>query len=126
MAAWPPSLPSVPQKGYTEERGVNLVITPMDAGPAKVRKRSNKPTILNMSFIMTDADLVTLESFITTTIAYTSRFTFPHPRLKVSAGSNLAATVDCRFMPQSNGALYTLTYISPGYYTISVQFEVMP
>jgi hypothetical protein len=115
---WPPGVPNVPQKGYTEDRGVNLVVTPMDAGPAKVRKRSNKPAVLNMSFIMTTAQLATLDDWIINTINYVSRFKFTHPRTNQS--------VDCRFMPQSSGNVYTTNYLAPGYYTISVQLEVMP
>lgn len=115
---WPPGVASVPQKGYSEDRGVNLIVTPMDAGPAKVRKRSNKPTVLNMSFIMTDIELATLDNWIINTIAYVNRFYFTHPRT--------SAQVDCRFLPQSNGNVYTINYLAPDYYTISIQLEVMP
>jgi hypothetical protein len=115
---WPPSLPQVPQKGYTEEVGAIIVKTPMDAGPAKIRRRSNKPAVLNLTFIMTTADLTTLDTFIQTTLGYVSRFAFPHPRT--------GSSVDCRIMPTGEGTMYNISYLAPGYYTISMQFEVMP
>ena len=116
---WPaaPTLPQSPQKGYTEDIGANLVKTPMDSGPAKVRKRGAKPTVLNMTFLMTTAQVNNLNTFLTT-ISYTARFNFTHPRTSTQ--------VECRIVPQGEGTMYTSTYQAPGYYNISMVFEVMP
>lgn len=114
---WPPALPQVPQKGYSETQGALIIQTPMDAGPAKMRKRGNKPNALSVSFIMTTAEVDQLNAFIITT-AGTARFYFPHPRT--------VANVEARMMPQGGGDLYTITYLAPGYYTVSMQLEVMP
>lgn len=121
---WPPGLPQTPQKGYTEEIGALIIKTPMDAGPAKIRRRGTKPAVLNMSFIMTTAQVGILDFFITNTILGTARFAFPHPRLTVNFQDPQLAEV--RLMPQGEGNLYNISYLAPDFYTISLQFEVMP
>jgi len=118
IPSWPTTLPQVPQKGYTEEIGAIIIKTPMDSGPAKMRRRSNKPTVLNLSFIMTTEQVALLDNFIENTIAYTIRFEFTHPRTGIQE--------ECRFMPQGEGTMYNISYLAPGYYTVSTQFEVMP
>ena len=65
---WPITLPQVPQKGFSETGGVNIIRTPTDAGPAKQRRRGKRPSTLNLSFIMTTAQTTQLESFIDNTI----------------------------------------------------------
>jgi len=115
---WPPTLPQVPQKGYTEDKGFILIKTPMDAGPAKVRKRGKRPNVLNVSFLMTSTDITTLEYFVEYTILGTARFAFPHPRT--------GTLTEVRIMPQGEGVMYNISYLAPGYYTVSLQLEVMP
>jgi hypothetical protein len=114
---WPASLPQVPQKGYTEDIGVNVLRTPMDAGPAKMRRRSRKPAIMNVTFFLTTAQVATLENFVTNTIGGVARFGFTHPRTKVQ--------VETRIVPQDS-VYYKLQYVGPGYYTASMQFEILP
>lgn len=114
---WPPTIPQNPQKGYTESQGALIIQTPMDAGPAKMRKRGSKPTTLTMSFLMKTTQVDTLNTFISTTSG-TARFYFPHPRTGVN--------VEARMMPQNTGDLYTITYTAPGYYTISLTLEILP
>jgi hypothetical protein len=116
--SWPPTLPQVPQKGYTETGGVLVVRTPTDSGPAKMRKRGNRPQTLNMSFLMTTAQVASLETFVKTTIQGTIRFEFPHPRLGVPT--------EVRIVPQGEGEYYTLSYVAPGYYTTQLTLEVLP
>ena len=115
---WPPILPQVPQKGYTETGGVLMVRTPQDSGPAKMRYRGQKPQILNLSFLMSTTQIATLDVFIKSTIKGTSRFGFTHPRTDI--------VVEVRIIPQGDGDYYTMTYQGPGYYLVTTQFEVLP
>ena len=121
---WPAGLPQIPQKGYTEDKGFILIKTPMDSGPAKIRRRGKRPDVLNVSFIMSTSDITTLQYFIEYTILGTARFAFPHPRLTTSPLSPVYAEV--RIMPQGEGVLYSMSYLAPGYYTVTLQLEVMP
>lgn len=114
---WPASLPQVPQKGYSEDIGMNVLVTPMDAGPAKMRRRSKKPSKLSVSFLLTTAQVATLENFVLNTLQGIARFGFPHPRT--------AATVEARVVPQE-GVHFRLQYTAPGYYTASMTLEVLP
>lgn len=116
---WPGSLPQVPQKGYTEDKGFILIKTPMDAGPAKIRKRGKRPDMLNVSFIMTSAEVGYLQNFVENTLLGTARFNFPHPRLT-------GTTSEVRLVPQGEGILYNMSYLAPNYYTVTMQLEVLP
>lgn len=118
VPSWPATLPQVPQKGFTESGGVLIVRTPTDMGPAKMRRRGSKPQILNLSFLMTTSQVSTLETFVGSTIKGVGRFTFTHPRTGVIK--------EMRMIPQGEGDLYNLSYIAPGYYTVTSQFEVLP
>lgn len=115
---WPATLPQVPQKGYTESGGVNMLRTPMDSGPAKQRYRGKKASTMQVSFIMTDAQVETLETFAIETIRGTARFGFTHPRTQ--------DTVEVRILTQQEGVLYNLTYLAPGYWTVTMQLEILP
>jgi hypothetical protein len=117
---WPTSgnFPQVPQKGFQETGGINILRSPMDKGPAKQRLRGSKPNTMQLSFIMTTQQTQTLETFIKTTIRGTKRFNFPHPRL--------GTQVECRLVPQQDGEFYTLQYLAPGYWQTSLTFEILP
>lgn len=123
---WPTTLPQVPQKGFTESVGINVIRSATDAGPAKQRRRASRPNELSVNFLMTTAQTQKLEDFIknlptnTTTpgIAGTNRFTFTHPRLYT--------TVEVRIIPGSGGEFFNLQYVAPGYWSTSLKFEVMP
>jgi len=115
---WPASLPQNPEKGFSETGGVLALRTPTDQGPAKMRYRGAKSQMLNLSFLMTTDQVATLETFVKTTIKGTARFGFPHPRL--------ATVVETRIVPQNTNDYYTLTYRAPGYWTVSLQMEVLP
>jgi hypothetical protein len=115
---WPASLPQSPQKGFTETGGVLVIRSPMDAGPAKQRRRGSRPQTMQLSFIMSTQQVATLESFVKDTIRGTSRFGFTHPRTQ--------AIVETRIVPQSGGEMYTITYLAPEYWTISLQLEILP
>jgi hypothetical protein len=118
VLSWPSTLPQVPQKGFTESVGINVIRSATDAGPAKQRRRASRPNELNLSFLMTTAQTQTLETFIKDTTSGVKRFTFPHPRLYT--------TVEVRIIPGSGGEYFNLNYVAPGYWNTSLKFEVMP
>jgi hypothetical protein len=115
---WPPSLPQSPQKGFTETGGVLILRTPTDAGPAKLRRRGQRPQVLQVSFIMTTEQTELLEDFVKNTLQGTTRFGFTHPRL--------GNTVETRIVPQSGGDMYTFSYLAPGYWNVALQLEILP
>ena len=112
------SLPQVPQKGFTESIGLNVIRSPMDAGPAKMRRRSTAVNTMDLSFIMTTAQTTTLENFIKNTLLGTKRFSFPHPRT--------ATTVEVRIVPSGDSEFFKLQYLAPGYWNTSLKFEILP
>lgn len=115
---WPESLPQSPQKGFTETGGVLILRTPMDAGPAKQRRRGQRPQTMDVSFIMTTQQTQDLENFVKTTLQGTARFDFNHPRLNT--------TVEVRIVPQAEGQLYSFSYLAPDYWTVSLKLEILP
>ena len=117
---WPTAnnFPQSPQKGFVESVGVNVVRSPMDAGPAKQRRRAKRPSTMDLSFILTTAQTQTLESFIENDLEGVRRFNFTHPRLYT--------TVEVRIVPQSEGEFFRLQYLAPGYWQTSMKFEILP
>lgn len=115
---WPPSLPQKPLKGFTEMVNATVLRTPMDSGVAKTRYRSKKPNKLSVSFVMTTQQVTTLDTFIRDTIKYTSRFGFTHPRTN--------QIVEVRILSEQEGQVYQCVYLAPDYWTITMQFEVLP
>lgn len=115
---WPVGLPQSPQKDFTETIGTNIIRSAMDAGPAKQRLRSRRPTTMALSFIMTTAQTQTLETFVNDTLLGVKRFNFTHPRL--------GTTVECRLVPQGDGQFFSLQYRAPGYWQTNLQFEILP
>ena len=115
---WPLALPQVPQKSFNEELGLNIIRTPVDMGPAKMRRRSLRPDVLNVSFLMTTDQVEILDQFINNTLMGTIRFNFMHPRKNVE--------VEVRVVPKDGGTLYSLQYAAPEYYTVTLQLEVLP
>ena len=126
---WPADLPQVPQKGFTESIGINVIRSATDAGPAKQRRRSSRPNEMNLNFLMTTEQTKTLEAFIKNLptvvsplipgISGTNRFTFPHPRI-------LGTTIEVRIVPGSGGEFFNCQYVAPGFWSTSLKFEVMP
>lgn len=115
---WPLSLPQKPNTNYSESGGVLIIRSPTDAGPAKQRRRGNKPQVLSMNFDMTDAQVSTFETFVKDTIKGVARFGFSHPRTN--------ASIEVRIVPSGDGELYQLQYLSPGYWTVTFSMEVLP
>jgi hypothetical protein len=120
---WPPSLPQYPEKSFSENIGVNLLRTPMDMGPAKMRWRSSRPQMLNVQYTLTKTQVENLETFLVTILRGVLRFNFPHPRL--SSGTTYVYR-EVRVVPQQNGDLMTLQYLAPDYYRVNLQLEVLP
>ena len=114
---WPPTLPQTVQQGYTESIGLNILRTPMDSGPAKLRLRGRKPDTLKVSFVMTSAQVTILNNFINSTIYGVRRFDFPHPRLKT--------TTSVRIIPSNDNVYYSLEYMMEGFYKVSLDLEVI-
>jgi hypothetical protein len=116
---WPAGLPqTVRRDNYQETSGVLVLQTPMDAGPAKMRRRGAKPTTLQVGFYMTTAQVETLETFIKSTIKGTARFYFTHPRTGVQ--------VEVRIVPSQEGAYYSAAFNAPGEYTVDLTLEILP
>jgi hypothetical protein len=120
IPSWPTanSFPQVPQKGFTESVGLNIIRSPTDSGPAKMRRRGTVPNTMDLSFILTTAQTTTLETFIKDTLLGVKRFSFPHPRT--------AATVEARIIPSGDGEFFKLQYLAPGYWNTSLKFEILP
>jgi len=115
---WPGTLPQRVREDYTENSGALILRTPTDAGPAKLRRRGIRPSSLSVSFHMTDAQVATLNTFLLDTLRGVTRFGFPHPRLNTQ--------VEVRVVPSGDGQLYSLTYITVGYWIVSMNLEVLP
>lgn len=118
---WPTTsnFPQVPQKGFTESLGINVIRSQMDSGIAKQRVRGTRPDTMDLSFILTTAHCDILETFIKDTLRGVKRFNFPHPR-------KLGTTVEVRIVPQQDGEFYRLEYLAPGFWKTSLKFEVLP
>jgi hypothetical protein len=115
---WPTTLPQTVERGFTESIGLNVLRTPMDAGPAKMRRRSVRPETLSVQFLFTTAQVAILETFIIDTLQGVYRFGFRHPRK--------GTTVETRIVPTSDGQYFTAAYRAPGYWGISLQLEILP
>lgn len=111
-------LPQVPQKGFTESIAMGIIRSPMDSGPAKMRRRNLGVNTMDLSFIMTTAETTTLENFIKNTLNGVRRFTFPHPRTSTN--------VEVRIVPSGEGEFFRLQYLAPGYWQTSLKFEILP
>lgn len=121
MAAytWPVTLPTSPDSSdYSEVSGVLTLVSPMDAGPAKMRRRGQKPTRFNVSYVMNNTQIAALDTFIKTTLRGTARFDFPHPRT--------AASIEVRFIPSSDGEYYSISQFTFDLYRVNMQLEQMP
>lgn len=116
---WPPSLPRSPRPdGYTERPGLNILRTPVDAGPAKQRRRSNRPDQISCVFRLTATELATFQTFVNSTLAGgTLRFGMPHPRTGVMS--------EVRLVPADDG-VYSLSIVGSRIYDVSLTLEVLP
>jgi hypothetical protein len=115
---WPTTLPQVPQRGYSEQGGVNIIRSQTDTGPAKQRRRAASANKLSVSFLMTTAQVATFEDFVINSLKGVSRFYFKHPRL--------LTTQEVRIVPSGSGDEYTVDYHVPGYWMVKFNLEILP
>ena len=115
---WPSSLPQRPLNNYSETTGVMVIRTQPDLGPAKQRRRAQRPDTMSVKFDMSTTQVETLRAFIQDTLRGTARFGFTHPRT--------LQIVEVRVVPQSGGEMYTTSYLLPNYWQVSLQLEILP
>lgn len=116
---WPVTLPQKPlAPGYGETIGLNVLSSPMDAGPAKRRRLSARPDTMNLTWHMTGAQVEALRTFVVSTIKGAARFGFPHPRT--------GATVEARIVPQQDGKFFDVGKVRPALWSVSMDFEILP
>lgn len=115
---WPTSLPQAVRPNYSETSGALIVRTPMEAGPAKMRRRGKRPDTLAVGFFMSASQVATLRTFVETTLGGTARFGFPHPRTGTQA--------EVRIVPSDDGTLFSTAYISADLYAVDLALEVLP
>jgi hypothetical protein len=115
---WPPSLPQKPLTNYSETTGVMVLRTAPDAGPSKQRRRSQRLDTMSVQYNLSTAQVETLRSFIQDTLRGTIRFGFTHPRTN--------QVVEVRVVPQSDGAMFTTSYVLPELWAVSLQLEILP
>lgn len=116
---WPLTLPQRPlASGYSETPGNNILRSPMDAGPAKLRLRGRRPDSMNVTYVVTLEQIETFETFVSETIRGTARFGWLHPRK--------LTTVEARLVPDSEGGLYRLVPVSGEHWHLSMMVEVLP
>lgn len=78
---WPTSLPQVPLvSGYGETLKDSVIRSDMDTGPSKTRSRYTRTRrLLDMSFVLTDAQKATFVAFMTTIRGGALPFNFKDP-----------------------------------------------
>jgi len=118
MIIWPSSLPVLPTKNYTEDNGVLILRTPMDAGPAKQRRRGKRPSNMQVQYEMTSSQVVSLANFVENTIYGVKRFQITHPRT--------LQQIEVRIVPSDGGKLYDLSRVTNDLWNVNLTLEVLP
>lgn len=116
MATWPSELPQeFEEDGYSEVQMENTIRTNVTFGAPKVRRRFTAvATEISGTLIMTAAQLLTFDTFFSTTLADGSlSFTWAHPRTGVSASFRFKEP------PSKNSS-------GMGYYKLSCKMEKLP
>jgi len=91
---WPPDLPVQPlTSAYDEQPPRVLVRTPMESGPAKVRRKlSNNIRLVPLELRMTETQMETFdEFFMETLLGGALRFTWTHPRTGENIDSRIVS-----------------------------------
>jgi len=118
--AWPVGLPNdVLGNGYEEHPPRVILRTPMDIGPAKIRRLiSNDIRPISISMVLTLAQVATFDSFFMTDLfGGALRFTWTHPRT--------GAAIESRIMTDSNqGPRYT--NLGGGKVKLDFVMEILP
>lgn len=113
-------MPAFPDIGWPLAAGLqeslpnNLTRTPMETGPAKVRRRTtSSPYQISIPYVLTGEDTATLDAFyLTTLMSGALSFTMLHPRT--------GQQITCRFLSQPQYAW------DDGYYRTVLSLEVLP
>jgi hypothetical protein len=115
MATFPATLPAPLISSYAEQRQNQVLRTEMDAGIPKVRRRFTAAlTNLQVSWVLTDTQLSTLETFfVTTLLGGATAFDWTHPRT--------GAAVSARFVEP-----YAIKALRPDLFEVSAKVEVLP
>jgi hypothetical protein len=115
---WPGALPQRANEDYSESGGVLTLSSPMDAGPAKTRRRGNASSKLSVTYTMTTAEVAIFETFVKDTIMGTKRFGIPHPRTE--------AIVEARIPGNADGKQYSITYRGFDSWDVAFELEILP
>jgi len=116
MPAWPGTLPTKPlMRGYQESHDDPKLRSPMDAGPAKVRRRFTATVFkFNAGFILTDTELTIFEDFYADDLKHGSlSFTWVHPRTGAAITSRIKG-------------VYAYTTLSDDAYEVRFEVEILP
>ena len=115
MATWPAGLYGYIIKGsFNEIPPQNVLRTQMDAGPAKLRRRSTASVrAFSLSLFLTKALLATFDTFyVTTTQSGSIKFDMYHPRTHVEGEYRFVNQP--MYVPKDEG------------YTVQVGLELLP
>jgi len=116
---WPTGLDVKPLASAYDEQPPRLIIrTPMDSGPAKVRRKlSNNVRIVQIEMLLSQDELEDFDEFFTLTILGGAlSFEWTHPR----TGEAIDSRILC---DDSNGPKYRW---EDGSYLVSFALEVLP
>lgn len=113
---WPASLPAPIQDGYGESPPNTTIVTQMDAGPAKVRRRyTAAPRKLTLTYHLTAAQIADFDAFyVSTSKSGSLAFNWTHPRT--------GASVEARFAPGTAPNYAAVDHEGE----VSCQIEVLP
>jgi hypothetical protein len=115
--AWPITLTTrILLEGYSENWAENVIRSPMDIGPAKVRRRTTAaPYLMTMVQHYTTAHVATFSTFFNTTLASGAlSFTITHPRTGGSVEARYTAPP--RITPLAGAS---------GYYRVEHPLEIL-
>jgi len=115
MATWPGTLPdNFLQDNFSEKVPENVIRTPMDIGPPKMRQRSTAASRpISGNAYMTTAQVAIHDTFFVTTLSYGSlRFDWTHPRT--------GAAVELRYV---NVPIYTPVGVG---WNVTLNLEILP
>ena len=113
---WPVGVPTdVLINGYNESPPDNVLRSPMDVGPDKIRQRSTSaPRPMTWVIVMTTSELATFDSWFTGTLSYGAlTFNFTLPRTSVSDEVRFTSQPDYQKM-------------GGDYWSVVMPIEVMP
>ena len=116
---WPASLPQQPTRdGYEESDGVKVISTPMDLGPPQTLLVGGAGATMVVPFIMSAAQLATLDAFLADDVRYVRPFNWRHPRT--------GATIEVKALPVGDGSFRSLSALGSGFYRVTLRLQVLP